>query len=68
MDQLESNINKIVDLGFLKRLNATAGSPSFEVRRILKAFVDAQWLADLDARLTLYREQLSGAQHSTADE
>ena len=68
MDQLESNINKIVDLGFLKRLNATAGSPSFEVRRILKAFIDAQWLVDLDARLTLYREQLSGAQHSTADE
>ena len=68
MDQLESNINKIVDLGFLKRLNATTGSPSFEVRRILKAFVDAQWLADLDARLTLYREQLSGAQHNTADE
>lgn len=68
MDQLESNINRIVDLGFLKRLNATTGSPSFEVRRILKAFVDAQWLADLDARLTLYREQLSGVQHNTADE
>ncbi|MBD8078900.1 DUF4194 domain-containing protein [Cellulosimicrobium arenosum] len=28
----------------------------FEVRRILKAFVDAQWLADLDARLAQYLE------------
>ena len=27
----------------------------FEVRRILKAFVDAQWLADFDARLAAYR-------------
>ncbi|MBD5785346.1 DUF4194 domain-containing protein [Cellulosimicrobium terreum] len=35
------------------------GSPDarrFEVRRILKAFVDAQWLADLDARLAQYLE------------
>jgi hypothetical protein len=36
-----------------------AGQPkAFEVRRILKAFVDAQWLADLDARLAAYRVQL----------
>lgn len=28
----------------------------FEVRRILKAFVDAQWLADFDARLAQYLE------------
>ena len=30
----------------------------FEVRRILKAFVDAQWLADFDARLAAYQAQL----------
>jgi hypothetical protein len=29
------------------------------VRRILKAFVDAQWLAELDARLAEYRAQLA---------
>jgi hypothetical protein len=28
----------------------------YEVRRILKAFVDAQWLADFDARLAQYLE------------
>lgn len=67
MDQLEANINKVVDLGFLKRLNPISGSASFEVRRILKAFVDAQWLADLDARLALYRAQLAGADHTAAD-
>jgi hypothetical protein len=31
----------------------------YEVRRILKAFVDGQWLADFDARLGEYREQLA---------
>jgi hypothetical protein len=30
----------------------------FEVRRILKSFVDAQWLAEFDARLAGYRKQL----------
>ena len=28
--------------------------PEYEVRRILKAFVDAQWLADFDERLAAY--------------
>ena len=32
----------------------------FEVQRILKAFVDAQWLAEFDARLAAYRAQLEG--------
>ena len=31
-----------------------------EVRRIIKAFVDAQWLADFDERLAEYRQQLAG--------
>jgi hypothetical protein len=31
----------------------------YEVRRLLKAFLDGQWLADFDARLREYREQLS---------
>jgi hypothetical protein len=31
----------------------------FEVRRILKAFVDAQWLAEFDQRLTEYQQHLA---------
>ena len=31
-----------------------------EVQRILKAFVDAQWLGEFDARLAAYRTQLAG--------
>lgn len=64
IDQVEVYINKAVDLGFLRRLKPAGGSVAapagFEVRRILKAFVDAQWLADFDARLAAYRVQLSG--------
>ena len=62
IDQLETSINKVVELGFLRKLKPTSGSvanlASYEVRRILKAFVDAQWLAQLDARLAQYQAQL----------
>ena len=57
-DQIEAHLNKIAELGFIRRLKSQAGSPqpaAFEIRRILKAFVDAQWLADFDARLDTYR-------------
>jgi hypothetical protein len=59
MDRVDAYINKTVELGFLRRMNPAARQPAvFEVRRILKAFVDAQWLADFDARLAAYRVQL----------
>ncbi|MET2526571.1 DUF4194 domain-containing protein [Ralstonia sp. SM1884_UCD616_TZ26] len=64
IDQVDSTITKVVDLGFLRRLKGSVGtsqdSGRYEVRRILKAFVDAQWLADFDARLDQYRLALSG--------
>jgi hypothetical protein len=58
--QIDTHITKAVDLGFLKRLggNSPSAPPAYEVRRIIKAFVDAQWLSDLDARLAEYRESL----------
>lgn len=61
VDQLDAHVNKIVELGFLRRMKTTSGPPTFEVRRILKAFVDAQWLLDFDVRLAGYRAQLDGA-------
>lgn len=67
IDQIETHINKIVELGFLRRLKVGAGASAhlaggagYEVRRILKAFVDAQWLAEFDDRLSAYQTQLSG--------
>lgn len=68
IDQFESTINKVVELGFLRKLKLAAGTAAgpgnYEVRRILKAFVDAQWLAEFDARLAAYQSQLSGASAS----
>lgn len=59
VDQIEGHLNKIVELGFLRKLKAGAGqAAAFEVRRILKAFVDAQWLAEFDTRLAAYQAQL----------
>ncbi len=56
IDQVDGHLNKIVELGFVRRLRGQ--EQTFEVRRILKAFVDAQWLADFDQRLATYRSHL----------
>ncbi|MBI3117651.1 MAG: DUF4194 domain-containing protein, partial [Candidatus Hydrogenedentes bacterium] len=40
MDQVDAHINKVVDMGFLRPLRGQ--QKQFEVRRILKAYVDAQ--------------------------
>jgi hypothetical protein len=55
VDQIDTLTGKAVDLGFLRR----AQDGSFEVRRILKAFVDAQWLAEFDERLGGYADQFT---------
>ena len=68
MDRVDAHINKIVELGFLRRLKTSGQVSSFEVRRILKAFVDAQWLAEFDARLAAYRVQLAGEAQEPSDE
>jgi hypothetical protein len=64
IDQIETTINKVAELGFLHKLKsaggACAGLASYEVRRILKAFVDAQWLAEFDDRLAIYQTALAG--------
>jgi hypothetical protein len=67
IDQIETQLNKVIELGFVRRLKAqvdgasgrAAQEPVYEVRRILKAFVDAQWLADFDQRLAAYQAQLA---------
>ena len=58
IDQVDAQLNRAVDLGFVRRLRGQ--EQMFEVQRILKAFVDAQWLAQFDARLAAYRAQLDG--------
>jgi hypothetical protein len=60
IDQVETHINKIIELGLLRRLKPQPHQPAVvEVRRILKAFVDAQWLSEFDQKLEAYRAQLT---------
>lgn len=57
-DRVERDIIKVVELGFLQPIGARTRrgeQPSYEVRRILKAFVDAQWMSEFAQRLEDYR-------------
>ena len=74
VERIDTHLNRIVDLGFLRRMRAAAGAgapgaqTTFEVRRILKAFVDAEWLAELDARLAAYRAELGGSEEADREQ
>lgn len=57
VERIDTMVNKVVELGFLR---VVKDQPAFEIRRILKAFVDAQWLAEFDQRLAAYATQLGG--------
>ena len=45
-DKVESDVEKVVKLGFLRKLRGQ--DDHYEVRRVIKAFVDAQWLSNLE--------------------
>ena len=64
IDRLDADLNRIVELGFLRRMSASGNERqvrSFEVRRFLRAFVDAQWLGEFDSRLAAYRAEIEAA-------
>ncbi|OIO71054.1 MAG: hypothetical protein AUJ57_07650 [Zetaproteobacteria bacterium CG1_02_53_45] len=56
IDQVESHLNQIAKMGFVRRLHGQ--EQMIELHRIIKAFVDAEWLADFDQRLAEYRNRL----------
>ena len=75
VERIDTHLNRIVDLGFLRRMKAAAGAAAapgaqtkYEVRRILKAFVDAEWLAELDARLAAYQAELDGSEEADREQ
>ena len=53
--EIDSTIKKVEDLGFLKKLKSSENS--YEIKSAIKAFVDAQWLSDFDAKLEAYKEE-----------
>lgn len=59
IDRVDTTLKQVADLGFLRQLR---GQPDhWEVRRILKAYVDAQTLSDYAGKLREYAESSSGA-------
>lgn len=56
IDQVDTHLNKIAKLGFVRPLRGQ--KQVFEIRRILKAFVDAQWLTEFEQRLEEYQQEL----------
>lgn len=55
-DQIARQIERVEELGFLKKTKEDGDS--YEVRRILRAFVNADWLAELEAVYRAHAEQL----------
>jgi Domain of unknown function (DUF4194) len=58
VDQIDANIGKAADLGFLRPVKNA--EQLYEVRRILKAYIDGQWLADFSGRLAGYARLAAG--------
>jgi hypothetical protein len=56
-DQIGRLLKQATEIGVLRRLE---GEPArFEVRRIIKALIDGEWLARLDDKLAEYREHIA---------
>lgn len=62
--RIGTSVERLREYGFLRKLKSTGSEDTFEVMRILKAFVDAQWLGGLERGLAAYREH--GLERETA--
>jgi len=61
IDQIDTHIRKVIDLGFIRKMKSGSSADKqdrFEVKRIIKAFVDGQWLSSLNDRLEEYAAHL----------
>lgn len=56
VDQIDSHINKVIELGFARRLKGD--KQRIEIRRIINAFITAQWLSEFDQHLQEYHQHL----------
>ncbi len=54
IDVINTTIKKTMELGFLKKIGSEGGN--YEVCRIIKALVDADWLKNLDELMKEYLE------------
>ncbi|MDQ7059434.1 MAG: DUF4194 domain-containing protein [Ghiorsea sp.] len=66
IDQVDSYINQVVKMGFARHLKGA--DKMLELHRIIKSFVDAQWLAEFDQRLAEYRKLLMSTSEASKAE
>lgn len=55
---IDKHIDRIEKMGFLRRLRGS--EDSFEVQRILRNFVNAEWLQHMNDRIDMYRVYAGG--------
>lgn len=60
--RVDALLNKAISLGVLRRLRDEQGS--FELRPIIKALVDADWLGGMQQAMETYREHAGGESQS----
>ena len=53
VEQVDRDINKVVEYGFLRKMKDQEGH--YEVRRIIKALIDANWLNNMEQKLQEYK-------------
>lgn len=54
IEQINSNLQQAMDMGFCKKLRPD--EDEIEIKPIIKAFIDAQWLEDFDQQLAKYQQ------------
>lgn len=64
-DKIDAAISSVVKLGFLRSLPKQDGQ--YEVRRVITAFVTADWLADFDRQFTRHADPAAAAQPDSID-
>lgn len=55
-DKIVQDLEKVVKLGFCRKLRGQ--DDQYEVCRVIKAFVDAQWLSEMQQRMASLKESL----------
>jgi Domain of unknown function (DUF4194) len=63
-ERVDRDIKKVAELGFMRPLKGR--DDTYEVRRILRSFVDAQWLGQLNERLAVFAGHASEALETEA--
>ncbi|NCB00977.1 MAG: DUF4194 domain-containing protein, partial [Spirochaetia bacterium] len=66
LKRIDAHLQRIHDLGFIRFLDAK--KDKFEVKRILKAYIDSQWLSQFNEKLEEYLTHGSESEEQGEDD